>query len=499
MDVFAKSLAPVLGHSEPDVQEWLTTICQRIAEELALNGRVSLGEVGALERVRVPSEPREENGKLSLAPPRHEVRLVQQETSELGIAFDVAVEQLQLSEETAQKLAKGFARVIEKVVEVRGSLKLGELGEFLRGEKGGLTFKQSTILAQLLNEAFAPLAPVTIAERQKPAPIEEIAAPAPLEAKAPSDVARETRSAAPTESPAAAQRAEPPLIPEPSEVPAEPEREPLFVLLSAAAKTKPEKERTEMREKISAAPPPPQPEPNAAPFRYEAQTASPRARQPIAEEELAKPVPTTVEEPVASLDAPMPDRETPLMRNIAIATTIVFLVIIVAFIAMKHETISFTPPAPVDRAKVEAEKAAAAKAEAERVIAEQNIPKKNPAQDSLALKQTGTILKNVTKAAKTLPAELTTIDFAKGGYTLIVASQPTRPQAMAMAEEFCKLGLAATVVEKQVGKTTRYRVRVGQFATAADAAAAKKKYKTVIPADAFLDKVQPAPQENATK
>lgn len=493
MDVFAKSLAPVLGHSEHDVQEWLTTICQRIAEELALNGRVSLGEIGALERVRMPSEPREENGKLSLAPPRHEVRLVERATSEMGIAFDVGIEQLQLSEETAQKLAKGFARVIEKVVEVRGSLKLGELGEFSRGEKGGLTFKQSTILAQLLNEAFAPLAPVTIAERQKPEPIEEIAAPAPLEA--PSDFARETRSAAPTESPDAAQRAEPPLIPEPSEVPVEPEREPLFVLLSAAAKARPEKERTEMREKISAPPPPP--EPNAAPFRYEAQTAPPRTRQPIAEEELTKPVPTTVEEPVAPLDAPMPDRETPLMRNIAIATTIVFLTIIVAFIAMKYETISFAPP-PVDRAKVEAEKAAAAKAEAERVVAEQNIPRKNP-QDTLALKKTGTILKNVTKAAKTLPPELTTIDFSKSGYTLIVASQPTRPQAMAMAEEFCKLGLAATVVEKQVGKTTRYRVRVGQFASAAEATAAKKKYKTVIPADAFLDKVQPAPQDNGTK
>ncbi|MCS6987963.1 MAG: SPOR domain-containing protein [Chloroherpetonaceae bacterium] len=513
MDVFAKALAPVLGRSEGDVQQWLSTICQRIAEELALNGRAYLGEIGALERARIPSEPQEENGKLSLAPPRYEVKLVQGETSENELIFEVAVEQLELDEDLAQKLSRGFARVIEKVVEVRGSLKLGELGEFARGEKGGLTFKQSAILSELLNEPFAALAPVTISEARKSAAIEETPAPASVKPEtqvfeAPQNVSPASTKAVPSETSflnsteaKSLQPKEPLVQPEPPMPSENRHREFLFIALEAAARAQPEALRTEMRTLPSKSVPQtlPQQATKAEPFRFEAQAHPPSPVYPsIAEEEISKSATVADEKSDAQAEEGAIDKETPLMRNIAIATAIVFFTIIIAFVAMKYETISFTPPMPVDRAKVEAEKAAAAKAEAERVVAERTIPKKASAQDSLIFAQTGAILKNATKAAKTLPPELTTIDFSKGGYTLIVASQPTREQATAMAQEFGKLGLAAAVVEKQIGKTTRYRVRVGQFATQAEATAAKRKHKSVIPADAFLDKVQPAPKENAT-
>jgi nucleoid DNA-binding protein len=535
MDIFAKSLAPVLGYPETEVVRWLEAVFQKIAEELVLNGEVRLAELGVLRRVHIPSEPREVNGKLMLVPPRHEVKFTREATSEGGVVFEVGVEQLELEEEVAQKFSKGFARVIEKVVEVRGTLQLGELGEFLRAEREGLVFKQSTLLSELLDKPFVGLSPVIISGRRESTPAsqsvnqsaysepkvahvpESSMTPTPpatvdlQEAQATTEV---TADRMPSDievsflkSPALSPSDEPMSFAQSKDTRVEEEeepvayaptmnpsgREPLFIALAAAAKTPPESEDERdiaRRKSVTAS------EENGAPFRYEAAVPTRAPNKPFFDDAPPTPVPSSTEDPTTWADDVPEDKEAPVLRNIAIATAIVFFTIIIAFIVMKYESISFTPPAPpapVDRAKLEAEKAAAARAEAERILAEKSIPKKTLGADS-SIKVTGTILKNITKAAKDLPKELTTIDLSKGGYTIIVASQPTREAALLIVEEFGKLGLAATVMEKQVGKAIRYRVRVGQFETAAEANVAKKKYKSVIPSDAFLDKVSPPAQ-----
>lgn len=543
MDVFAKSLAPALGYPEEEVVGWLEAVFQKIAEELALNGEARLADLGVLQRAHIPSEPREVDGKLTLTPPRHEIKFIQKPISEGGVAFDVAIEQLQLEEEVAQKFAKGFARVIEKVVEVRGSLQLGELGEFARAERGGLTFKQSQTLSELLDKPFVGLSPVTISERHKSEPVAQPASspsysePRAARSSEPSfaptqssvDAPRSSSTPEPStelapsdadasflKSPALSsveEQASPPTsfnqnrnaLFEEAEVPpsssstiASSGREPLFVALAAAAKASPEQED---ERQLSGKGSETASDGDGAPFRYEGAAPTKASRNPAMEEAQRTPITSSTEDSKTWVDDATDDKEAPVLRNIAIATAIVFFTIIIAFIVMKYESISFTPPAPpapVDRAKIEAEKAAAARAEAERILAEKSIPKKPIGADSSTIKAIGSLLKNTTNAAKNLPTELTTIDLSKGGYTIIVASQPTREAAIAIVEEFGKLGLAATVMEKQVGKAIRYRVRVGQFATAGEAIAAKKKYKAVIPSDAFLDKVQPAPKENGS-
>lgn len=530
-DIFAKSLAPALGYPEEEVVGWLEAVFQKIAEELVLNGEAQLAELGVLQRVHVPSEPREVNGKLMLVPPRYEIKLNRAVSSEGGLVFEVGVEQLQLEEDVAQKFAKGFARVVEKVVEVRGSLQMGELGEFTRTERDGLMFKQSPTLSKLLDKPFVGLLPVTISERHEPTPAaqtpsQEIAnqpivnepiytepktthAPEPLVAanESVAELSPSDADASFLKSPALSPIDEPSLPPmssvestnslfeevdEPSSsntnvTPAE--REPLFVALAAAAKAPPESEdeRDRARRKATNAT-----DENGKPFQYEAAVPTKAPYKPLFDAAPPAPVSSSTEDPSTWVDDAPDDKEAPVLRNIAIATAIVFFTVIIAFIVMKYESISFTPPAPptpVDRAKIESEKAAAARAEAERILAEKSIPKKPSQMDSSTIKADGMLLKNITKAAKDLPTELTTIDLSKGGYTIIVASQPTRENAVAIVEEFGKLGLAATVMEKQVGKAIRYRVRVGRFATAAEANAAKKKYKSVIPSDAFLEKL----------
>ncbi len=529
MDIFAKSLAPALGYPEEEVVKWLEAVFQKIAEELVLSGEARLADLGVLERVHIPSEPRDVDGKLMLVPPRHEVKFIQKAVSEGGIVFEVGVEQLELEEDVAQKFSKGFARVVEKVVEVRGSLQLGELGEFVRAERDGLTFKQSSTLSELLDKPFVGLSPVTISQQRAstlaspstpasahqpvsppihaepkiarvPEPLSESMQHAPVSMQESSASTEPVAKLAPSDAdgsflkPPGSFSQQKDTLFEESDEPVttsptadRPGREPLFVMLAAAAKVSPdsEDERRSASQRLTT-------EENGAPFRYEATAPTKAPQKPTFEETPPAPVPSSTEDPATWIDENPEDKEAPVLRNIAIATAIVFFTIIIAFIVMKYESISFTPPAPpapVDRAKVEAEKAAAARAEAERILAEKSIPKRSIGMDSLTIKVDGTLLKNITKAAKDLPPELTTIDLSKGGYTIIVASQPLRENAVAIVEEFGKLGLAATVMEKQVGKAIRYRVRVGQFATSAAANAAKKKYNTLFPSDAFLDKV----------
>ncbi|MGQ9805637.1 MAG: SPOR domain-containing protein [Chlorobiales bacterium] len=523
MDIFAKSLAPVLGYSEEEVVKWLEAVFQKIAEDLILSDEARLADLGVLQRVHIPSQPREVDGKLILVPPRHEIKFMERATSEGDLIFEVGVEQLKLDEEVAQKFSKGFVRVVKKVVEVRGSLQIGQLGEFVHTERDGLIFKQSPTFSDLLDKPYVGLLPVTISERREPMPaaLTAIASdhqPDSQPVQASPNVAQThaqthevsvvPKQDAPTEIGAAHSATESVGELAPSEANASflkspalstsdepasptiefPGREPLFIALAAAAKALPESEdeRDVVRRKSAFTT-----EENSAPFRYEATVPTRAPYKPFVEE--APPtLPSSTEDPKTWVDDAPDDKEAPVLRNIAIATAIVFFTIIIGFIVMKYESISFTPPeppAPVDRAKLEAEKAAAARAEAERILAEKSIPKKPARIDSSTIRAEGTLLKNITKAAKDLPTELTTIDLSKGGYTIIVASQPIRENAVALVEEFGKLGLAATVMEKQVGKATRYRVRVGLFATSAEANAAKKKYKSVIPTDAFLEKV----------
>ncbi len=526
MDVFTKALAPVLGYPETEVVKWLEAVYQKIAEELVLNGEVYLAGVGVLQRVHIPSEPREEDGRLVLVPPRHEVRLVEKEVSEDGLVYEVGIEQLQLQEEVAQKFSKGFARVVEKVVEVHGSLQLGKLGQFVRHEQGGILFKQSPLLSELLDKPFVGLLPVVISERQKMTTLVQ-ATLQPTDAEASNTpewsatVQHEARdgqnfddttewTAQRTQSDAEGSSAKSPVRSpmdepdafkeqkdlEPAVFPSSQDvsgRDPLFVLLAAAAEAQPERQagRSVKSQRATNAG-----YENKASFRYES-SATGSSNAWVEELSPSSPSSSTEEHSVVD-DKAVNERETQVLRNIAIATGIVFFTIIIAFVIVKYDSISFrpsAPPSPADRARIEAEKAAAARAEAERILAEKTIPRKSADSDS-SIKQTGTILKNTTQAAKNLPKELTTIDLSKGGYTLIVASQPTREAALLVVEEFGKLGLAATVVEKRVGKSIRYRVRVGQFDTFAEARAAKKKYKTLIPADAFMDKVSPlSPKE----
>jgi len=528
MDIFAKSLAPVLGYPEAEVVRWLEAVFQKIAEELVLNGEVCLADLGALKRVHIPSEPREENGKLILVPPRHEVRFVEKTLSENGLVYEVGIEQLQLEEEVAQKFSRGFARVVEKVVEVRGSLQMGELGEFVRGERGSLAFKQSTTLSEFLDKHFAGLSPITISERRESIPDAHQATdsePKIAHANEPSAVSSESETIGiqdsqsvseltlsdnnasflksavtstvneTTSSPIIASKSEDVLLEEKNRFSATGNaREPLFVALAAAARAplESEDERRVLSQNLAN-----KTEENGEPFRYEASVPTKASHNPMIEKTPPPQTPSSTEDPTTWADDVPEDKEAPVLRNIAVATAIVFFTIIIAFIVMKYESISFTPPAPpapVDRAKIESEKAAAARAEAERILAEKSIPKKPVRADTSTIKADGMLLKNMTKAAKNLPKELTTIDLSKGGHTIIVASQPTREAAAMIVEEFGKLGLAATVMEKKVGKAIRYRVRVGQFETAAEANVAKKKYKNIIPSDAFLDKVTPPAQ-----
>lgn len=538
MDIFAKSLAPILGYPESEVYGWLTAVFQQTAEDLILQGSVHIVGIGTLKRVHIPSEPLETSGQLSLSPPRYQVKLLDGVSAEGNLVYEVSVGQLQLSPEVAEKFTRGFSRVIEKVVDVRGSLQMGHLGEFLKGEKKALTFKQSEVLTLLLEKQFAGLSPVPISilnpsQTNEPRPsknpplngvsseptqnvaVKESSPPesngASLQpqnlnvseselSQASVANAFKPNSAQLSETSKQSESAEPMMI-------VSANREPLFIALAAAAAAKP----------VAIEPPISYPRPEPLPPIQPSKEDEVQQQQPsfpaqgfdtnlIASPTVADADPAqtflpnsdfsaaeTPSDPANSIEtfepSLSPKAESPVLRNIIIATLFVIAVLAGAFILTNYESGDLVINPTVeqkDRAQVEAEKAAAARAEAERVIAEKSIPRSpvfRAKQDSIAKA-------NLAKLRAQLPPELQKVGSIKGSYTLIVASRPTKEDAEVIAKEFEEKGLAVSVIEKKVGGTIRYRVYIGDFKTAAIASKIKRKYPDLIPSDSFPEKIK---------
>ncbi len=100
----------------------------------------------------------------------------------------------------------------------------------------------------------------------------------------------------------------------------------------------------------------------------------------------------------------------------------------------------------------------------------------------------------VPTPAEPAPEAPLRIDRAKGGYTLVVAST-TRQQAEAEAERFRQRlsgrSIPVDVLQGVSGGVTRYRVAVGQVATANEAVALKNRLGAALPEGTWVTRIEP--------
>jgi hypothetical protein len=462
MSIFSKSLAPALGHSESEIQRWLNGIFQLAAEEIILKGSVYFLGIGTLRRMHVPSEPRESGGgKISLVPPKHHVELLTgvSNNDEFGFVYDVATEHLGLSEEIGEKFAKGFSRVVEKVVEVQGNLSLGSLGELIR-QQSSVTFKQSDWLTDLLNKRFSGLAPVTISDGttkpEQPKVQPQAATVASNGIELPAGFVEVSPEPAPF-------RSEP--VPQKSETPKTMEQPVVPPLTSSVTPTPPVYEPLK-----------PQPDTAFSSGQSSAQNSTQSSKQNYNSSVSTSGSPDH-EMPEALPDLSEHDDSSSLLRNVIIATVIVFAILGAVFIYVKffHTPDEPVPSLPNDtKTEVKQETKSEVKPDATKdsVPAAPPTTKTEPAKTETA------------KPASGLPEPLTLVP-EKGKGTIVVKSKPVKAESEKIAKEYMAKGYGVRIGEVTVNEEKFYRVQVGRFADKNEAQKFKKANAKLFPTDAF--------------
>lgn len=82
-------------------------------------------------------------------------------------------------------------------------------------------------------------------------------------------------------------------------------------------------------------------------------------------------------------------------------------------------------------------------------------------------------------------------DTTAPGYTLIVGSTTSEDEALATMRRFDELGLPLAVLAYQEDGATRYRLAVGQYASAAEADQARQTLAERLPAGTWVRRIQP--------
>ncbi|ACF12671.1 hypothetical protein Ctha_0200 [Chloroherpeton thalassium ATCC 35110] len=167
-EIFAKVLAPSLGFDKDKVVQYIDKLFEQSLEELLLQGTVSFAGVGVLKRVYHPAEPRQEkDGNLFLFPPRQSVQLTSSSSENPeDFVYDIALSQFNLNEVHALKFSKGVAATLQKVLEVKGEVEIGNIGALKKAEDGTVTFEESDWLLELLNKQYAHLKPAPVSSKK---------------------------------------------------------------------------------------------------------------------------------------------------------------------------------------------------------------------------------------------------------------------------------------------------------------------------------------------
>ncbi|KER09089.1 MAG: hypothetical protein HY22_13795 [[Candidatus Thermochlorobacteriaceae] bacterium GBChlB] len=479
-DIISKSLAPALGLDEATVEAWVSTALHRAVEELMLSGSVQLASIGILKKTHVPSEPHDfGDGKFGLMPPRARVELlsVEGEGDDGGFIYDVALGDLKLDEDAAEKFAKGFARVVEKVLEAKGSLALGRLGALIRSSTGELSFQESTWLGDFLNKPYKHLAPVMISGDddvlEKKSSVKEIA---PVAFK-PSEFGLDS----------------PPVPKKPSVQPDEFS----FSAPKTAAEKKDDIKFDQDRKRERFQPPVPSlDEPNPDPVE-----SAPQKSNSTYQFKVPKPI---QDEPLPNLDALAVESapsDTKRLLTIGSSTAIAVAFVVAMFWWLNQlsrsssDTVDTPKPERAAEKSVEKKESAKSKTESSKTDAPAPEPtkveakKSEPPTSETKVEPKSEPPKPVANTG--LPADLSTpVNESKGGWAIVVASRPSEAEAKAVAADFAKKGFATSIKAREVNGETRYRVRVGQFEKQADALKAIKQNSTLLPQGAFLDKIQ---------
>ncbi len=495
-DIISKSLAPALGLDEATVEAWVSTALHRAVEELMLSGSVQLASIGILKKTHVPSEPHDfGDGKFGLMPPRARVELlpVEGEGDDGGFIYDVALGDLKLDEDAAEKFAKGFTRVVEKVLEAKGSLALGRLGALIRSSTGELSFQESTWLGDFLNKPYKHLAPVMISGDddvlEKKSSVKEIA---PVAFK-PSEFGLDS----------------PPVPKKPSVQP----DEFAFSAPKTAAEKKDDTKFDQDRKRERFQPPVPSLD---EPILSPAESAL-KKNDSTYQFKVPKPI---QDEPLPNLDALAVESapsDTKRLLTIGSSTAIAVAFVVAMFWWLNQlsrpssDTVDTPKPERAAEKSVEKKESAKSKTESSKTDAPAPEPKtveeKKSETPKSETKADPTIDPKVKPtpdpkvepkseppkpvANTGLPADLSTpVNESKGGWAIVVASRPSEAEAKAVAADFAKKGFATSIKAREVNGETRYRVRVGQFEKQADALKAIKQNSTLLPQGAFLDKIQ---------
>ncbi len=503
-DIISKSLAPALGLDEATVEAWVSTVLHRAVEELMLSGNVQLSGIGVLKKTHIPSEPHDfGNGKIGLMPPRARVELLptEGEGDDGGFIYDVALGDLKLDEDAAEKFAKGFSRVVEKVLEAKGSLALGRLGALIRSSTGALSFQESTWLGDFLNKPYKHLAPVLIAGDddvlEKKSSVKEIA---PVAFK-PSEFGLDS----------------PPAPKKPSVQPDEFSFSAPKIAAGKKDDTNPDQDRKRGR---FQPPVPSLDEPKPDPVESAPQKSN-STYQSTYQFKVPKPI---QDDPLPNLDAvavaSLPNN-TKRLLTIAGSTAIAVAFVVAMFWWLNQLSRSSSNAADAPKPELAAEKSVEKKesAKLETESSKTNAPTPEPTKveakkSEPPTSETKSEMKvgaaSDTKAKPTsepkvepkseppkpiantgLPAELSTpVNESKGGWAIVVASRPSEAEAKTVASEFAKKGFATSIKARTVNGETRYRVRVGQFEKQGDALKAIKQQSGLLPQGAFLDKIQ---------
>lgn len=523
LSIIAKSLSQVLGHSEEKVESWLEVLIYRACEELLLSGSVHLTGVGILKKVPIPSRPAEESGVLKLLPPSISVELFPEREESGGFLYDIALDDLGLEESLAEKFVAGCATAIQKTLEFRSQVELGQLGTLRKTERG-LEFEPSEWMLELLNKPYQSLEAITISPAHKPAaspesPVQTAQTSSPATNEAPSMPAPPAAPAAPA-TPAS-------VITRTTIDPAEfgldeaaptKEEEPKIFLEQSGLLADIDKKHKRNRDKKTAFQPPIPSSPEEVDALLQAiQTREPAPAEPEPITEAAEAAIKTAAAPPAAAALPAVREELSkgaLFTLIGVAVAVMAIVVI--FFLYTRSTRTFPTSSPVATAPASVSRSTESVAKDARTglgngaqstgreskpTAGQTAAKTGDKGESIAAgklsakseetKPAGRVLPKTAGTALNLPPALSApVDEAKGGWTIVVASRPTEQEAKQIAATFADKGFNVSIKPRTVNGELRYRVRVGQFAQQSEALKAIKEYAAQLPKGAFLDKIQ---------
>ncbi|MDW8465546.1 MAG: SPOR domain-containing protein [Chloroherpetonaceae bacterium] len=536
MEIIAKSLAPALGLSAEKVEQWLEVLVYRAAEELLLSGSVHLSGIGVLRKVHIPSRPVEEHGHTKLLPPRAALELLPEQEDSAGFLYDVAIDDLGLEEDLAERFVAGVATAVQKTLEFKSRVELGQLGTLHKTEQG-VTIEPSEWILDLLNKPYQMLDALPLSAPKAPSQ-PNMAATASVADATPVTESQPRIHSTPTEPPQPTLTS-PESSPAISHVTLDPtefgldapnqaaENTPQIFLQQSGLLADLEKKHRRNKDKKAPFQPPIPTSPEeveallqplqsssshdtlATPSEHSVvEAVSAAANTALTEEKLAA-APAVIRTPREELSRGA------ILTLIGVAVAVVAVVVMFFFYARSTRTFPTSSPAAQNSAPSLSKPSEAAHRESKASPSSTLREPKTPATTGNSLDSDGThsagkpsartpdkppvsqatptsiTAPKASSSASTLPPELSTpVSEAKGGWTIVVASRPTEQEAKQVAATFAEKGFSVSIKPRTVNGEIRYRVRVGQFAQQSDALKAIRDYASQLPKGAFLNKIQ---------